>query len=61
MQIVAVDILGPFPESQIGNSYVLVVSNYLTQWVEVYPIPNQEAATIAKKLTENNIFLVFTR
>lgn len=52
MQVVGVDIMGPLPESEAGNLYVLVASDYFTKWVEVYAIPNQEAITIAKKLTD---------
>ena len=52
MQVVAVDILGPLPESTAGNCYVLVAADYFTKWVETYAIPNQEAVTVAKKLTE---------
>ena len=52
MQVVGVDIMGPLPESEAGNSYVLVASDYFTKWVEVYAIPNQEAVTVAKKLTD---------
>ena len=52
MQIVAMDILGPLPESSSGNSYILVVGDYSTKWMEVYPIPNQEATTVARKLTD---------
>jgi len=50
------DILGPFPESEAGNSYILVVADYFTQWTEAYPIPNQEATTVAKKLTDEFFF-----
>ena len=49
MQVVAVDILGPLPESTAGNSYILVVGDYFTKWLEAYAIPNQEAITVAKK------------
>ena len=52
MQMVGTDILGPFPVSKSGNSYILVAMDYFTQWTEAYPIPNQEARTIAKKLTD---------
>ena len=33
MQMVAVDIVGPFPESKTGNSYVLVAADYFTRWM----------------------------
>ena len=59
LQIVATDILGPLPKSKNGNMYVLVVSDYLTRWAEAYAIPNQEAETVAKKLT-NEMFCRFS-
>lgn len=52
MQVVGVDIMGPLPESKAGNLYVLVASDYFTKWVELYAIPNQEAITVARKLTD---------
>ena len=52
MQVVAVDILGPLPESESGNSYILVAGDYFTKWMEAYPIPKQEAITIAKVLVD---------
>ena len=56
MQIVAVDILGPLSESEAGNSYILVAADYFTRWMEAYAIPNQEATTIAQKLTDELFF-----
>ena len=53
MQIVAVDILGPLPKSDAGNSYILVAGDYFTWWMEAYPIPNQEAVTVAKTLIDH--------
>ena len=55
MELVAMDILGPLPETAAGNSYILVVGDYFTKWMEAYPIPNQEATTIASKLVNEFI------
>jgi len=52
MQIMAMDIMGPFPETKWGNCYVLVISDYFTRWVEAFGIPNQEATTVARKLVD---------
>lgn len=49
---VALDILGPLPETSCKNKYVLVVGDYFSKWTEAYPLPNQEAHTIAKVLVE---------
>ena len=52
MQMVAMGVLGLFPESEVGNSYILVGADYFTRWTEAYAIPNQEAISqyIAKEL-----------
>ena len=51
MQMVAADILGPLPELPKGNTYLLVVADHFTRWMEAYPILKQEAVTVAKILT----------
>ena len=56
LQIVAVDILGPLPESDNRNSYIMVVGDYFTKWMEAYAIPNMEAKTVATKLTDEFFF-----
>ena len=50
MDRVAVDIMGPLPESLRGNRYILVVVDYFTRWVEAFPLPDQKARTVAHKV-----------
>ena len=59
MQLVAVDLLGPFPPSPAGNRYLLVAMDYFTKWGEAYAIPNMEASTVADMLT-NEMFFRFS-
>ena len=56
MERFAIDILGPLPEPPRKNTFTLVVSYYFTKWTESYPIPNQQAATVAEKLVSEFIF-----
>ena len=51
----AVDCLGPFPESYSGNRYVVVFSDYLTRWPEAFAVSTINAVEIAKLLV-NEIF-----
>ena len=55
MERVALDITGPWPVSHEGNRYVLVVSDYFTKWSEAYPIPDQEAKTVAETFVKQFI------
>ena len=50
MDRLATDILGPLPTTPRGNRYVLVVTDYFTNWVEVMAVPDQTAATCAEKI-----------
>ena len=50
------DILGPFPARPAGNIYILVVTDYFTWWAETCAIPDKEATTVAKKLTDEFFF-----
>ncbi|GFW14979.1 retrovirus-related Pol polyprotein from transposon 412 [Trichonephila clavipes] len=49
---IAFDILGPLPRSSDGNN-ILVVMGYFTKWLEAYPIPDQEASTVAEVLVQH--------
>lgn len=48
LERVALDILGPLPESDRGNKYILVIGDYFSKWMEAFAIPNQEATTVAR-------------
>ena len=48
MERVCLDLLGPFPESRNKNKYVLPIVDQFTRWVELFPIRNMEAVTVAK-------------
>lgn len=52
LEIVAMDLTGPFPESPEGNRYILVVGDYFIKWMEAYALPDQEATTVAQKLVD---------
>jgi hypothetical protein len=47
-----VGITGPLAESEAGNSCTLVAGDYFTKCMEAYPIPKQEAVTVARKLVD---------
>jgi len=45
---VAMDIVGPLPKSRAGNKYILVATDYFTKWVEIFPMENETAESVAK-------------
>lgn len=50
---VAIDITGPFPTTERGHKYILVVSDYFTRWVEAFPLKTQESKEVANSLVHN--------
>ncbi|CAG2212110.1 unnamed protein product [Mytilus edulis] len=55
MERLTTDILGERPETENGNRYILVVSDYYTKWTESFPMPNMEASTVVKIIVEEII------
>ncbi|XP_053681478.1 uncharacterized protein LOC127161145 [Labeo rohita] len=55
--MLGMDIMGPFPRSTRQNEYLLVIVDYFSKWVEVFPMRNAKATTIVKILLEE----IFTR
>jgi hypothetical protein len=44
---IAIDVAGPFPQSDQGNHYLLITMDYFTKWPGAYAIPDQEASAVA--------------
>ena len=50
MDMIGIYVIGPLPKSKNNNRYILVIGDHSTRWMEAYPLPNQQAETIAVKL-----------
>ena len=50
LERIAINVLGPLPEREQGNRYILVVMDYFAKWVEAHAMPEQSAATVARVL-----------
>ena len=50
MDQLVTDIVGPLSTTPRGNRYVLVVTNYFTNWEEVMAVPDQSGASCAEKI-----------
>lgn len=56
----SIDVTGPHPKGRAGNVYILTMIDMFTKYVEVVPMPNQEAVTVAKALAEAVVVLYGT-
>uniref|UniRef100_A0A3B3BX27 Gypsy retrotransposon integrase-like protein 1 n=1 Tax=Oryzias melastigma TaxID=30732 RepID=A0A3B3BX27_ORYME len=52
-----VDLMGPFPRSKKGNIFLLVIVDYFTKWVEMFPLKDSKAHRIVAIFKEE----IFTR
>ena len=50
MEKIAADLVGPVSTTTRGNTYILVVEDYFTKWVEAYPIASKDAYDTADKI-----------
>ena len=50
-----IDVTGPHLVSSKGNVYILTVIDHFTKWIELFPMRNQEASTVAKILVDRVI------
>ena len=49
---IAMDIVGPLPQTRRGNHFILVVSDYATRYPEAVPLSNITAPKVAKVLMD---------
>ena len=49
-QMIAIDFVGPLPQTAEGNKYLLVITDMFSKYADAIPCPNQEAETTADAL-----------
>lgn len=49
---IGIDVLGPFPLTEKGNRWVLVMTDYFTKWPEAVALPVQTAEAVAEAFLE---------
>lgn len=54
-QKVYLDLVGPLPQDQADNRYILTLQCDLSKFVEAYALPNKETETVAKSFVDNFI------
>ncbi|XP_062399135.1 gypsy retrotransposon integrase-like protein 1 [Sardina pilchardus] len=48
-EVIAVEILGPFPGTvPAGNMHVVVITDYFTKWVEGFPVQRKDSLSVAR-------------
>lgn len=55
--MMGIDLMGPFPRSVKQNEYLLVIVDYCSKWVEMFPLRSAKTPQIARILVED----IFTR
>ena len=52
MERLAIDSMGPFPEDEDGNKYLIVIIDCFTRYVKLYPAKSTEAVHAVKALLQ---------
>ncbi|XP_054629462.1 gypsy retrotransposon integrase-like protein 1 [Dunckerocampus dactyliophorus] len=50
--IVGIDVIGPFPETQQGNTHVAVLIDYFSKWPEAFPVQKTDAVSVARCISK---------
>ena len=51
-QKVAIDLVGPMPETRAGNRWILVIMDHFTRWQDAIPLPDATAPVVAAALDQ---------
>jgi hypothetical protein len=51
-EMIGIDIITSLPMTEIGCTYLVVVTDYFTRWVEAFPTRDTTSYTIAKLLID---------
>ena len=57
MHRLGIDLTGPLPPTNSGKVWILVVQDYFSKWVELFPLATKECEEVARVLYDE----VFTR
>jgi hypothetical protein len=49
-QVVGLDLIGPLMTSTQGNSYIMVVIDHFSGWIEAYPLPNKSNEAVWERM-----------
>jgi len=50
---ISMDIVGPFPTTESGHSYILTIQDFLTKYLVAVPLKQATSSEIAEALVEN--------
>ncbi|VDI83088.1 Hypothetical predicted protein [Mytilus galloprovincialis] len=50
LECIAIDIMGPLPQTDNDNEYIMVIGDYFSKWKEAYALKNHTAQAVADKL-----------
>ena len=51
LERIAIDIVGPLPTTERGNTYILSITDYFTKWAQAYELVDQTAQSVADVLS----------
>ena len=52
--------VGPLPETPLGNKYICTVTDYYTKWAEATALPSKEAIGVVNFLYKVNMCLTLS-